>query len=202
MREAFLRRPTTVGEFAADGVRVIGLLSILVAAIWFSPTDAGILAFALPGLLLPRFLGVRPAFDLAYGVTILAAAWSNVLGLYTSIPGWDLVVHVLATGVIAAMLAVLLSRCDVIRWQPDVPGTRRVPLVIVPALGLAVSALWEVVEWVGYVFVTDEIFVTYNDTIADMVAGGLGAAAAGVLAAFVPLDAPAADGSRPTEPRR
>ena len=41
---------------------------------------------------------------------------------------------------------------------------------------------WEMVEWFGYRFITDAIFVTYDDTIGDMMAGGAGALAAGVLA--------------------
>ncbi|WP_017202455.1 hypothetical protein [Microbacterium algeriense] len=40
----------------------------------------------------------------------------------------------------------------------------------------------------GRTFVTDEIFVTYEDTIGDMALGGLGALAAGVLVAFVRLE--------------
>jgi hypothetical protein len=53
--------------------------------------------------------------------------------------------------------------------------------------GLAVSALWEMVEWAGRTFVTSEIFVTYEDTISDMAVGGLGALAAGVVVALFPL---------------
>lgn len=40
----------------------------------------------------------------------------------------------------------------------------------------------------GRTFVTDEIFVTYEDTIGDMALGGLGALAAGVLVAFVRVE--------------
>ena len=42
--------------------------------------------------------------------------------------------------------------------------------------------MWEFVEWVGYRFITDAIFVTYDDTIGDMMAGGFGALVAGVCA--------------------
>ncbi|MDY0910678.1 hypothetical protein [Microbacterium sp. CFBP9034] len=183
-----LRRPQDLGEWTADAVRALGLLSVVVAAIWWTVTDAGILALALPALLLPRLVGARPAFDIVYGVTVLVAAWSNVLGLYELVPWWDLVVHFVATGVIAAMLFLLLARCRVV----PAPGTAgfapRVALVIVPALALALSALWEMVEWFGYTFVSDEIFVAYGDTIGDLCAGGLGGVVAGVLVTFVRLD--------------
>jgi hypothetical protein len=189
MRRAFLHWPRTSAELSADVVRLLAVLSVIAGAIWWTPTDAGILAFALPATLLPRFLGVRPAFDITYGVTILVAAWSNVLDLYTSIAWWDLAVHFVATGVVAAMLCVLLSRWGVVPWQPETRAMRRVPLLVVPVLALAISALWEMVEWFGHTFISDDIFVAYADTIGDMAVGGLGGVVAGIVIAFVPVGA-------------
>lgn len=187
MIDNFLRLPRGAGEVTADLVRVAGLVSVVVAAIWWTPTDAGVLAFTLPGLLLPRFVGVRPWFDILYGVTLLAAAWSNVFDLYTRFVGWDLVVHFLATAVLAAVMYLALSSWRIVP-DPCEPGFRvAAGVVLTTTLGLAISALWEMVEWIGYTFITDEIFVTYDDTIGDMASGGLGALAAGVLLSFVPL---------------
>ncbi|WP_309069626.1 hypothetical protein [Microbacterium sp.] len=58
----------------------------------------------------------------------------------------------------------------------------RVPIVLVGMTGLAISAAWEMIEWFGYTFVSDAIYVAYVDTIGDMAAGGLGALLAGVIA--------------------
>lgn len=188
MIDALLRRPSSPGDLVADALRLIGLLSVGIAAIAFTATDAGILAFALPALLAPRALGLRSSFDIVFVVVVLVAAWSNVLDLYRSVPGWDLVVHVVCTAVIAAALYLGLARACVVA-APGRQGFRaRTPIVIVTALGLAVSALWEMVEWAGYTFITDEIFVTYDDTIGDMAVGGLGALAAGFLVAHVRLE--------------
>ena len=188
MIENFLRRPQGIGEYSADAVRVLGLVSVIAAAIWWSPTDAGIVAFALPGLVLPRFIGVRPAFDILYNVTVLIAAWSNVLDLYTSIDWWDLAAHFVATGMVAAMLYLLLARCRILQSPGEAGFAPRTPLVIVPALALALSALWEMVEWVGYTYISDDIFVAYTDTIGDMAVGGLGGLVAGVALAYVRLE--------------
>jgi hypothetical protein len=183
MIEDFLRPPASVAEWFADAIRAIGVLSVLAAAVWWSMTDAGILALALPALLAPRFAGTRPTLDAGFGALVLIAAWSNVLDLYTTIPGWDLAVHFAATGAIATVLFVILARLQVVET-----GMRaRVPLVLIPALGLALSALWEMVEWAGKTFITDEIFVTYQDTIGDMAFGGLGALSAGWIATRVRL---------------
>jgi hypothetical protein len=69
------------------------------------------------------------------------------------------------------------------------PGFRRATGVILGlALGLAVSALWEMVEWAGYTFISDRIYVTYDDTISDMAIGGLGALLAGLALAVLPFE--------------
>ncbi|WP_017202450.1 hypothetical protein [Microbacterium algeriense] len=188
MKEDFLRRPRTVAEYGADAIRVIGVLSVLVAAIWSTPTDAGILALATPALMLPRALGMRGGVDLAIGVTVLVAAASNVFDLYRSVPGWDLVVHFVCTGAIAATGYLVLARLRIVPAQDSPEFRRRIPVVLCTILGLAVSAVWEMIEWAGRTFVTDEIFVTYEDTIGDMALGGLGALAAGVLVAFVRVE--------------
>ena len=184
MREDFLRPPASPAEWAADGIRLLGLLSVLAAFVWWTPTDAGILALALPALLVPRLLGVLPWFDVLYGVTVSVAAWSNVLDLYRSIAWWDLVVHFVATGIIASIGYVALQRSGVL---PDRPR-RRTAIVLLPTIGLAISAIWEMVEWLGKTFVDSEIFVTYPDTIGDMAVGGAGALMMGLVLARIRID--------------
>ncbi len=184
MIDNFLRRPRGVAEVIADAVRVAGLLSVVAGAIWWTVTDAGILALALPALLVPRFVGVRPGFDITFGVAVLIAAWSNVLDLYRTVPGWDLLVHVVATGLIAVLAYLALARWNIV---PHPPQSRRLAVIFTTSIGLAMSALWEMVEWLGKTFITDEIFVTYTDTIGDMAVGGLGALIAGFVVARVRL---------------
>jgi hypothetical protein len=184
---ALLRRPARPVDWVADGVRLLGVLSVVAGFLWWSPTDAGILALALPALLLPRLVGARATFDIAFGLVVLAAAWSNVLDLYTTVPGWDLVMHFACTGVVAAMLYLLLARLSVVPLPLSSGTRRRTPVAVVTALGLAVSALWEMIEWAGKTFISDEIFVSYDDTIGDMAIGGVGAVMAGLVVARVRL---------------
>lgn len=188
MKEDFLRRPHGAAEYVADALRVVGVLLVIAAAIWSTPTDAGILALALPALMLPRVFGMAPWFDITVSVTVLIAAGSNVLDLYRTVTGWDLVVHFVCTGVIAAAGYLVLARCRVVPAQGTTAFTKRTAIVICTMLGLAVSAVWEMIEWAGRTFVTSEIFVTYEDTIGDMAVGGLGALVAGVVVAFIRLE--------------
>lgn len=188
MIENFLRPPRTMSALVADAVRLCGLLSIVVAALWFELTDAGILAFALPALVAPRFVGVRPSFDIACGVTVLIAAWSNVVDLYRSVPSWDIPVHLVCTGVLAALAYIAAARVGIVPLPGAAGFRRRTGLIVTSAFGLAFAALWEIVEWVGKAFV-DSILVTYDDTIGDMAVGGVGAMIAGILVARVRLTA-------------
>lgn len=184
----FLRPPNTPGLVLGDAVRLIGLLSVAVAALWWGPTDAGILAFTFPGLLFARFLGLHPAADVFAGLTLLIAAWSNVFDLYTSIPWWDIPLHVFGTAVLAAMAYIAAAQWGIV---PDAaaPTTRSIGVVVITvSFGLALSVLWEMVEWLGFTFISDQIFVAYADTIGDMAFGGLGAIVAGVAVAFGHLD--------------
>ncbi|WP_291043348.1 hypothetical protein [Herbiconiux sp.] len=197
MVDRFLRPPSGPAELAADALRVLAGIGVVVAAVFFGPTDAGVLAFVLPGLLLPRLLGVRAGFDLVYSGVLLVAGWSNVLDLYTSVAWWDVVVHLTCTAVIALMLYLLLAELGIVPPPARAGSAQARPaqarpaqataVVLTAALGLAVSALWEMVEWFGHAFISSEIFVEYDDTIGDMAVGGLGAVMAGVVLARVRL---------------
>ena len=184
MRAHFLRAPRSGGELVADALRLLGAVSIVIAAVGWDATDAGVLAITLPALLVPRFLGLRTGIDIVYGATILVAAWSNVLGLYESVRGWDLVVHAGATGVLTVAACTMLERLHALP-PPRRTGGLLGTVLTSTAVGLGLSALWEMVEWVGWRFVSGDIYVTYQDTIGDMMAGGLGAAASGILLARV-----------------
>lgn len=190
MKEDFLRPPRSLAEWSADSLRVLGIVGVGVALIWLAPTDAGIAALALPALMLPRVLGLRGGFDLAVCATVLVAAWSNIFDLYRTIPGWDLVVHLICTGILTIVAALILTRAEVVTMTRDHRARPRTPLVLAPLLALALSAMWEMVEWLGWAYLSDEIFVTYQDTIGDMVFGGLGGIAAGVILATSSLTRP------------
>ncbi|MFB9164577.1 MULTISPECIES: hypothetical protein [Arthrobacter] len=187
MIENFLRRPHGAMDFVAEALRFVAVLSVVVTAIFFEPSDAGIIAFALPGFVAPRFLGMRAGMDMVFVATLLIAAWSNIFDLYTSIGWWDLVVHLAGNGVIAAGLYLLLARGKVVPDPRGTTFTKGSGIVLTAMMGLALSALWEMVEWFGRAFISDQIFIAYDDTIGDIAMGGLGSLAAGFVVAFIPL---------------
>ena len=186
MIDNFLRPAETGSQRFADALRVLGVVSVVLALVFHELTDAAIIAFALPGLMFPRFLGMRAWADICVSVTVLVAAWSNVIDLYRTLPWWDIPVHFVLAGTMAVVAYLFLARHGIVR-TPGAPGfTTTGAIVLATVLGLALGALWEMVEWFGYAYLTEDIYVTYEDTIGDMAAGGLGAVFAGWLMARGP----------------
>ncbi|SDH70917.1 hypothetical protein [Agrococcus jejuensis] len=194
LRADLLRRPATAWEVLADVVRVAGVVSIVVAGVGGGATDAAVLLLAASASLLPRMLGLRGGLDAGFGLVVLVAAWSGVLDLYTSIAWWDVAVHVVCTGVVSIVALVVLARAGAI--APPRSSSTWMPVVLATTVGLALSALWEIVEWLGHTLVDSQIFVAYDDTIGDVVAGGVGALLGGVVAGLVRLERVRADAGR------
>lgn len=170
-------------------VRVLGLLSAAVALLLRGPVDAALLALVLAGLVVPVAAGIGPRLDVAYGLGLLAAAWSGALDLYETVAWLDLVMHLVVTGLVAAVAHVAVAR-----WTGAVadPGTLvggragAGAVAVTAALGLALSVLWEVGEYLGHTYLDPSIHVAYRDTVGDLVMGGLGSAAAGVALVLGP----------------
>lgn len=184
MIATFLRPPRGAAELFADALRLIGVLSVLAALIGWSPVDAAVFGLVMLGLVLPRFLGARPALDVAFGVALLVAAWSSVLDVYLTTRWWDIPVHLALNGLIAAVAYLLLIRLE---YVPD-PHHSRVPLATVTltvALGLSAGVLWEIGEWGGHTFIDETIFVGYADSIGDLAVGGIGAVLAGLAGRYL-----------------
>lgn len=183
MIDDLIRPPSTPWAVTADAVRVAALLSVIAVLLWWGPVEFAVLFLVLGGVLVSRMVRVDPRIDAAYGVALLVAGWSAVADLYERIWWWDLVVHTVATAVIAFIAYLLLLR---MRYLPQPgPGRRAATgvTIITLALGLSLSVVWEFAEWAGNKYITNEINVGYEDTLSDIAAGGVGSLAAGVVLA-------------------
>jgi hypothetical protein len=126
---------------------------------------------------------VRPAFDIATALVLLVAAWASALDLYVSAPPIDIPVHLLLNGLIAALGVVLLQRVALL---PALPS--RALVLVTVTVGVTAGVLWEVAEWAGNRFVDPAIFVGYDDTIGDLLFGGLGSLLAGLVMPWFTAD--------------
>lgn len=185
MMRAFLRAPEGVAEVIADALRVLAAVSIVVAGVGWGPLSGISLAIVLGAMLVPRLLGLRPAFDIAFGIVSLVAVWSSVLGIYVTTRWWDLPIHFLANGLYAALCYIVLVRLGVLADATNLPHPTLSAAVMTTALGLSLGVLWEIFEWFGHAFIDGEIYVGYQDSIGDLLFGGLGALIAGCSMRFL-----------------
>lgn len=190
MRETLGNLPGTVGEQLANAVRVLGLLSLVVTGAGWGVTAMTAMSLSVASLFIPRCLGARPALDTSFGLSLLVAAWSIVLGLYSSWTNWDLFVHTVTNGLIAAMGMVLLVRVGLLPSRLDVRRPGLSIAILTTLLGVTFGVIWEFTEWAGNRFLDSTIYVTYTDTLGDIAAGGLGSLLAGCLMTFLAASPP------------
>lgn len=172
-------RRTTAPVFLVTSA--VSALSI-VLAIPAGPVAVAVLALvAFAGLLL-WLIDATPGLASATLGVLLVAAWASVADLYVQVWWLDIAIHLAATGVLAAAATQALRRHKLV----VTPARHRMLLVIVcaAAVGLSLSVVWEIAEWVGFRYVDDGVGVGYDDTIGDLAAGGAGAVVAGALLAW------------------
>lgn len=163
------------GLVPGDLVRVGALVSVLGAAAASDGVAVALFALVLGGTVVPRATAAPTGLDVASGVVTLAAAWCAVAGLYERVEGLDLLVHGVATGVLAVLAHHLLHRRD----RAARPSrTRRAAAATTVALGALLAVVWELLEVLGHTFVDDTIYVTPADTAGDLAAGLVGCVAA------------------------
>lgn len=185
--DAVAGRGTVAGDgprvVPGDVVRAAAVVSLAVGPVTHGGVAAALLFLVLGGTVVPRALGLPTVLDVTFGASLLLAAWAALLGWYDAVSWLDLAVHAVCTGLVAAVGVELLHRLRVITATPA-PGWGRAGHVAVTAgVGALGAVLWELGEWAGHTFLDDDISVGYADTVGDLAAGVLGAAAAGVVLA-------------------
>ncbi|SDR79692.1 Glycosyl transferase family 2 [Paraoerskovia marina] len=194
-----MRSTTTAGGWwqhlvLGDAVRLLALISVVVAAVRWDGIAVALFALVLGAVMVPRAVGAGTAFDVAWCTSLLFAGWAAQLEWYRAVPWLDLAVHLVCTGLVAAMAYRLLARADG-------PRSRVGALVVTTALGALAAVLWELGEGAGHLLLDDEIGVGYTDTLGDLAVGVLGSMVAGVVLAVRAPGAraePTADAALPT----
>lgn len=133
-----------------------------------------------------RWLRGGSLLDWSGQIVLLAAGWFSVTGLYHSVFALDLVMHALVSALVAGLVACAAEHA-LRRRHVSVPAALRMTGRTLAWLGLAgatisLGVVWELAEWWGHVFVTEEIGVGYEDTISDLAVDTLGALVGGWLA--------------------
>jgi hypothetical protein len=172
-----------VGRWIFD----LAMLVAVASAVWMAVNGQWEPAFrfaVVSGLMAaPRAADVPAPFAGAFAVFLLLATWASVEHWYRRIPQFDVLVHVLTPGSLAAVGFFAL-----VHWRlmppvsDDDPALRSwAPVVWVTAVGLSAAVIWEFYEWGVEQFMPADMRVGYTDTIVDLFAGLLGSVAAGGL---------------------
>ena len=170
------------GLVPGDVVRLLALVSVIVGTARSGLVAAALFLLVLGGTILPRAIGAPTVLDVTYCSTILFAAWAAQLDWYVAVSWLDLVVHAVATGLIAVMSLRALQVWGVI-GQGGGRGERG---LLVLGLGAVLAVLWELGEWAGNALFDRRIQVGYPDTMGDLAAGLVGSVVAAVVVARRP----------------
>ena len=137
-------------------------------------------------VLAPRIFNVQRPFDLVFQLGMNLALWGNVFGLFDSIYAYDKIVHFLLPCGSAMMLYIALTHLRLVPDLSDDAGLHdRIAMVVVTlSFGLMVGGIFEIWEWASNTFLGTEMFVTYGDSIGDLIDDALGALAGGVILLF------------------
>lgn len=188
----------------ADAAALLTLFS-LVLGLWDSGVAVALYSLVLLGQTVVRLAPLRAPVQAGTAVILVAAAWAAMLDAYQLIPWLDLVAHVVATGLLAALVAAAVLRLGWLPsrpparpghaapWSAGVPGPaalRTIHTLFTAGLGALLAVLWEVGEWAGHTLLDPAIQVGYVDTVGDLTAGVLGAVLAGLFLDQLVQDGP------------
>ena len=143
--------------------------------------NVGVAAAAVVGV---RFLRLPRLFDLAFIAVMALTGWGEALRFYDRFAHYDVLVHFLVPLLGAPVVYIALARLDTLPDPSDARGSRRHLagiFVVTLALGLAIGAAWEVLEWTLDEVLGSELTGGESDTIGDLVADTVGALCGGVL---------------------
>jgi hypothetical protein len=159
---------------------VVGFVVMLVLG-QSGAVNVGVAAAAVVGV---RFLRLPRLFDLTFILTMALTGWGEALRFYDRFTYYDILVHVLVPLLGAPVVYIALARLDTLPDPSDARGSRRHLagiFVVTLALGLAIGAAWEVLEWTSDEVLGSELTGGEGDTIGDLVADTVGAICGGVL---------------------
>ncbi len=137
--------------------------------------------YAVRPILLPRI------YDLAFCLAFALTGWGDAVGLYESLSFYDNIVHVLVPLFSGQVLYILLARIELVSDPRDSESRAHYVglFIVTAALGLAVGALWEIVEWAADSTIGSDLQLGNEDTVTDLVSDAVGAfIGAGLLVAW------------------
>lgn len=145
------------------------------------PVGVLVAAAAVVGV---RFVQLPRPYDAAFILAMTLTGWGEALRVYDAFPWYDVVVHALVPLFGSQIAYVVLARADLLPDPADDSDMRHYVGVfgVTLALGLALGAVWEMLEFASDHTVGSSLQLGLDDTMADLAADLLGSAVgAGLL---------------------
>jgi len=138
----------------------------------------GAVNLAVAGLagLVARLVNLPRVYDLCFMLAMVLTGWGEALDLYDALGWYDVLVHFLVPLLGAPVAYIALARLEVLPDPREETATRHHAgiFVVTLALGLAIGAVWEIVEWTSDATLGSRLSLGNRDTIGDLVADGAG----------------------------
>jgi uncharacterized membrane protein YjdF len=166
-----------------DVLRVFPLVGALVLGLLGDVSGLGVLIACGVAAVLVRFVSLPRVYDLSFVLAMNLQGWAQASGAYDAISWFDSFAHGMIPLLSAPVLYIVLARLEVVP-QPKDRTTRRHYVgifVVTLALGMALGAAWEMVEWTSDHVAGTHLQKGNSDTVGDLLADTVGAAGGGAL---------------------
>lgn len=176
-------RKLILGDWNAvirDGIDVLRL-TILIGAVCFwlvgDPGAAAVLAFLGAVTVFARLVNLPRVYDLCLTTAMALQGFGEVFGLYDTFIRFDDLVHFTLPMLTTPVVYIALARLDVVPDPRDETHLRHYAgmFVVTTSLGMAVGALWEIIEWRSDAWLGSDLSLDNDDTVGDLVRDTLGA---------------------------
>ena len=174
---------TPVVRDGIDLLRVAPLVGAGVLALRGDGGGAAVLALCGALALLGRAASLPRLLDLAFVLALNVQGWGEALGAYDRFAWFDEAAHAVIPALAAPVAYVALARLKVVPdLLEDHDRGHRVGIVVVTlSLGLALGAIWEMLEWVADTLWDAGLQEGNTDTVTDLTLDGAGALVGGGL---------------------
>jgi hypothetical protein len=169
-----------------DGLDV-GRAALAVAAAAYALAGelagAGYLAVSAAVTIAARLADLPRTLDLALLVALAVTGFGEALGLYDRWTWFDRAVHFTVPMLLAPVIYIGFARVEIVPDPRDESGLRHRPSLwtLTFCFGMAVGGLWEIFEWLSDYTFGSNLSEGNADTVGDLMADALGAAAGGAL---------------------
>jgi hypothetical protein len=127
-------------------------------------------------VLVARAVDLPRVYDLCFVVAMCLTGWGEAVGLYDLIPWYDNLVHFMVPTLAAPVVYIALARLDVVPDPRDETNNRHYVgmFIVTLSLGLAIGAVWEIIEWSSDGALGSNLSLDNDDTVGDLIADGSG----------------------------